>query len=222
MAILEVHDGRGRVERVSLTRDEPFIFGSSPACTVVLNDPSVALVHGRIRWQKRKYKIDAGAEVDALEVNGKRIKSSTLYQGDEIRVGSSRIFVISTEEHDAAREDDKTRIQAAPKAQGLGVGKGSPRPAAFFEADSVAEVLDGPTRPAPLKRKHRSKERLEAAVPAAVATTKGKRHFGGWLLSRLLPASDAPGEERVISSPMVVGLTITLAIFLIASFGLYI
>ncbi len=221
MAILEVHDGRGRVERVSLTRDEPFIFGSSPACTVVLNDPSIALVHGRIRWQKRKYKIDAGAEVDALEVNGKRIKSSTLYQGDEIRVGSSRIFVISTEEHDAAREDDKTRIQAAPKAQGLGAGKGSPRPAAFFEADSVAEVLDGPTRFAILKRKHRSKERLEAAVPAAVATTKGKRHFGGWLLSRLLPTSDAPGEERVISSPMVVGLTITLAIFLIASFGLW-
>ena len=100
MAILEVHDGRGHVQRVTITREEPALFGTSPSCAIVLGGEGVAPVHGRIRGSKRKYKVDAGAGIDAIEVNGKRVKSSTLYQGDEIRVGLCRIFVITTEDRD--------------------------------------------------------------------------------------------------------------------------
>ena len=222
MAILEVHDGRGRVERVPFTRDEPFIFGSSPACTLVLNDPGIAPVHGRIRWQKRKYKVDAGAEVDAIEVNGKRIKTSTLYQGDEIRVGTSRLFVITTEDGNVEiPADDKTRIQSAPKAISSAPSQGVSRSAQVFESPSFPEILDQPTRAKSSKRRKARRDLLEADGNLEVRPVTAKPGFAGWLRSRLIPASDAPGKERVVSSPMVVGLLATLAILILSSFGLW-
>jgi outer membrane protein assembly factor BamB len=221
MAILEVHDGRGRVERVVLTRDEPFIFGSSTACSVVIDEPSVAPVHGRIRWKKRKFKLDAGADVESIDLNGKRIKSSSLYQGDEIRVGSTRIFVISTEDANEPPEDDKTRVQAAPKAMGSPVATVSKRSRGVFEGDAVARALDLPSRPEPLKRSRAWRKELQNSEPSEAAVPATKPGFGGWVRSRMAPASDAPGQERVISSPMVVGLAITLVILIVASFGLW-
>ena len=37
MATLEIHDGRNRVRRVRITRDNPVMFGSDPMCDVVLD-----------------------------------------------------------------------------------------------------------------------------------------------------------------------------------------
>src|SRR6185312_11533247 len=52
MSTLEVHDGQGRVRRVSVDRDQTVLFGSSPKCDVVLDDPDVLPFHGRIRWTR--------------------------------------------------------------------------------------------------------------------------------------------------------------------------
>ncbi len=225
MAILEIHDGKGRVERVEIARDEPCIIGSNPTCTIVINDPAVAPIHGRILWQKRRYKIDAGADVDAIEVNGKRLKKSTLYQGDEIRIGTTRVFVISTEESRVAiPADDKTRIQPAPKVY-VPTGRSStpksrneekskrkekPSKPNLFEAldlDEVDILEDG--------------EDLEPVYGSSRARQKPKVSFWQWLKSRILPQNDAPGQERVISSPFVVGLIITFVILVLSSFGLW-
>ena len=54
MATLEVHDGRGRVERVAIARDHPVMLGSSPKCDIVLEGDGVLPFHGRIRWKPRK------------------------------------------------------------------------------------------------------------------------------------------------------------------------
>ena len=52
MATLEVHDGQGRVERVTISRDQTILFGSSPKCDIVLDGPEVLPFHGRLRWKQ--------------------------------------------------------------------------------------------------------------------------------------------------------------------------
>src|SRR4051812_45077934 len=114
MATLEVHDADGRVTRVRITRDNPATFGSDALCDVVLSGSEVAPFHGRIRWSKQRYKVDASPGVAAFQVNGKKLVSSSLYQGDEILVGDCRIFVLSVAED--VTHGDKTVVQPAPAA----------------------------------------------------------------------------------------------------------
>ncbi len=223
MATLEVHDGRGRVDRVGITPDDPVIFGTSAACSLVLEGDGIAPVHGRIRWQKRRYKVDAGADIDSVEVNGKRVKSSTLYQGDEIRVGPCRIFVISTEDRPATTlEDDKTRIQEAPKAYGHAHASPQPvaRPGAVFEAPSFANALESQPRPEPLRRQRPWKKAVVVADAEPEAIPKGSK-LAARIRSALAGAGNAPGEERVVSSPVVLGLAVMLVILLLSSVGLW-
>src|SRR5690348_8999911 len=54
MAMIEVHDGRGRVEFVTISRDVAATFGSDPKCDVVIDDPRALPFHGRIRWRRGK------------------------------------------------------------------------------------------------------------------------------------------------------------------------
>ena len=217
MAILEVHDGRGGVQRVTIARDEPVLFGTSPSCAIVLGGDGVAPIHGRIRWSKRRYKVDAGAGVDSIEVNGKRVKTSTLYQGDEIRAGLGRIFVITTEDHvRAPAEDDRTRIQAAP----IGHAPAS-RGAGVFESAAMAEVLDVPARPEPLKRRKDWKKVLEDVEPIVDLSRTKPEGARDRLRARFGLRGDAPGQERILSSPIILGLAATLVFLVVMSIALW-
>ena len=88
MATLEVHDGRGRVERVRIAHDQPVMFGSSPKCDVVLGGDGVLPFHGRVRWreQKKTFKVDASPEAEYILVNGQ--KMATLYNLQAISRGA--------------------------------------------------------------------------------------------------------------------------------------
>ena len=101
MATLEVHDGPGRVQRVTIARDQTVLFGSSPKCDIVLDDPGVLPFHGRIRWKRDRFKVDASPEAEFVEVNGRKMATSSFRQGDEIRVGSCRIFLINADDRAA-------------------------------------------------------------------------------------------------------------------------
>ena len=96
MATLEVHDDRGRVKRVMIANDQPVMFGSSPKCDFVLTGEGVLPFHGRVRWQpqKKRFKVDASPEAGYLLINGQKMASSSFRQGDEIQVGTNRIFLI--------------------------------------------------------------------------------------------------------------------------------
>src|SRR5215218_8209611 len=88
MAMLEVHDGPGRVRRVTISRDQTVLFGSSPKCDIVLEGPGVLPFHGRLRWKSTRFKVDASPDAQHLEVNGKRLAASSFRQGDELRIGT--------------------------------------------------------------------------------------------------------------------------------------
>ncbi len=216
MAILEVHDGRGHVHRVTIAREQPVLFGSGPPCAIVLGGDGVAPIHGRIRWSKKRYKVDAWVGVDSVEVNGKRVKSSTVYQGDEIRVGLGRIFVITTDDHgQTPPADDRTRVQAAPKAIA---------PASYiggvFESTAMAEVLDVPKRPEPLKRRRDWQGTLAKAEPSIDYAPPVPSGYWARVRARFGLKGDAPGQERVLSSPIVLGLAGALFALVVLSVAL--
>ena len=74
MATLEIHHGRNRVERVSISRDHPILFGSSPKCDIVIDGPGVVPYHGRLRWKSSGYyKVDASTDGEFVELNGRKV-----------------------------------------------------------------------------------------------------------------------------------------------------
>jgi outer membrane protein assembly factor BamB len=115
MAILEVHDGRGRVDYITISHDHTALLGSDPKCDIVLSDPKIQPFHGRLRWKGGKFKAEAFPEAQAIEVNGKRVVAASFRKGDEIKIGPYRIFLQSLDDSPGA--DDRTREQAAPRAR---------------------------------------------------------------------------------------------------------
>ena len=94
MATLEVHDDQGRVQFVELARDHPVLFGTSAACDIPLSGEGISPVHGRIRWKKGRYRVEASPDAEFVVVNGHKMTSSSLHQGDEMTVGPCRLFVM--------------------------------------------------------------------------------------------------------------------------------
>ena len=226
MATLEVHDGRGRVERVTIANDQPVMFGSSPKCDVVLSGEGALPIHGRIRWQtgKKRFKVDASPDAGYLLINGQKMASSSFRQGDEIQVGANRIFMIhagAPESPPAPPRDDVTRVQApvflAPPAAGTTIKRGSWR-----------QEPRGRRRPSGRGGRLRRSPR----PPAGRADRPGVWDFQpeakaepirGWrrLFFVFTARAYAPGQERVMSSPVVFGLAAALAVLILVGVALY-
>jgi hypothetical protein len=255
MATLEIHDGRNQVRRVRITRENPAMFGSDPMCDIVLDGPGIQPFHGRIRWKTRRFKADASPEVPWIEVNGLQVKSKSLYQGDEIRVGHCRIFLLSLE--DGPDHGEKTVVQEHPTA------RGSTRPEPEYhrmemappstEAPAPRPPKEG-TPESPFKRsKQRRSSDFDDVDEAISGKEKGRKRRRGELstpsalkggeMSAEMPAygdevgtapiarnafrnlfgsfERAPGDDRVLNSPLVIGLAVTFMILVAFSFALW-
>ncbi len=121
MATLEIHDGQGRVQFVELERNQMVLFGTSPSCDIILEDPEIKPVHGRIRWKSDRVKLEASPDAQFLTINGRKMVSGSAGQGDEIAVGSCRIFVLRLEGAPEAAtrtnpkaDDGRTRVMPPP------------------------------------------------------------------------------------------------------------
>ena len=235
MATLEIHDPDGRARFVELDREHPALLGASPACDVVLTGEGVLPVHGRIRWKGRRYKIDASPDAEYLEINGRKIVSASLHQGDEIRIGPCRIFVLRIDEAAAnapsmAEPKKKKRPRSGPsegptkvlqgatssvEAPVLKPPKASRAPApSIFERDDLLEEL-GLDQPAaePLAGPSARSAHRELKGPGPIG-----RLLARWRKAR--EDEDAPGREPIASSPTVVALTVLLAALVVMAFWL--
>ena len=252
MATLEIHDGRNQVRRVRITRENPVMFGSDPMCDVVIEGQGIQPFHGRIRWKARRYKADASPEVPWIEVNGRQVKSKSLYQGDEIRIGNCRIFLLSLEE--GPDHGEKTVVQDSPVATGApqarpnvpaavefhrmemappsieesqprSAGRGSPEPTLKRKKfrrprdfEGVEDAISGGPRSDSLTGLIRKVGEESAESPAPGGSGPGR---GGRRVGFLASFERAPGDDRVMTSPMVVGLLITFTLLVAFSFVLW-
>ena len=193
MATLEVHDGRGRVEMVTISRDHTALFGSDPKCDVVLDDPQALPFHGRLRFKAGKYRAEAFPEANALTINGKKVVAASLKQGDEIKVGAFKIFLVNAD--DGIVDPDKTREQAPPTALKRGGNRG---------------LVTNPATPAGASKP------LVQPPPPIMPPGPIKR-----FLNVLTAKDQRPGEERIVSSPLVLALVVALAVLVALGLGLY-
>ncbi len=98
MATLEVHDGQGRVQFVELCAIIPSCSGRALPATCVLEGDGIRPVHGRIRWKKPRFRVEASPDAEFVLINGTKMTAGSIHQGDEIAVGSCRIFLLRNDE----------------------------------------------------------------------------------------------------------------------------
>ena len=257
MATLEIHDERNQVRRVRITRDNPVMFGSDPMCDVVLEGAGVQPFHGRIRWKRDRFKADASPEVPWIEVNGTQVKSKSIHQGDEIRVGTCRIFLLSIE--DGPDHGEKTVVREPPfTAEPSPTRPGRAAPADFHKMEMAPPSVESPELPpssrfhaeVPLQRtKYRTAPEIEPNEPPVSHRSKtkpgltGLKGKAGDRPAEFPPVADpdfarlagrgkgvkwlfrsferAPGDDRVMGSPLVIGLVVTFGLLVVFSFVLW-
>ena len=224
MATLEVHDDEGRIERVAISREQPALFGSSPKCDIVLNGPGVLPLHGRIRWKSNRYKVDAFPEAQYVLVNGLKMASTSFHQGDEIQVGPCQIFLLHDDEdlpRETPRKNDITRVPPAPVV--------ARRPPPLEQVDwrndlevippSIETEIVEPTparTPSPTPTRTRRPAGRKGRVPRSPKAARN----AGKIWKALMPGNQPPGQERILSSPLVVGLVVTLVILVVLGVSL--
>jgi outer membrane protein assembly factor BamB len=194
MATLEVHDSRGAVEYVSIRPEKPIVFGSDPKCDLILKGSVVLPFHGRISWKGDRYKVEAFPEAKSLDFNGKKVISASFRTGDEVRIGECVLFMASSDE--PSRGSSGGGRAQAPRAERLSPApKEPPRSRQAGEA-TLAEALREESAPSPLEEPEQ-----------------------GGLFRRFLPQAEAPGQERIWSSPLV--LVLVLLLIVLSGAGIY-
>ena len=245
MATLEVHDGQGRVQFVELARDHPVLFGTSAHATSILEGEGIRPVHGRIRWNNKRFKLEASPDAEFVLINGTKMTTRASSKATRSRsaVAGSSCFESTTNQAAASPskgspEDARTRCcrLRAPQPDR------SRRPESRSRAHKVAGPRDEPptletgdlldsledqargreasdSAPAPLSRGW-SRGRGDPR-PIAKPRPAAKPGGPGWI-QRLLAASEkvAPGRERIASSPLVLGLVASLVILVGMGFWL--
>jgi len=219
MATLEVHDGQGRVQRVEISRERTVLFGSSPKCDIVLSGEGVLPFHGRMRWSAQRYKVDAFPAAEYLEINGRRMTSSSVRQGDEITIGPCRIFMIYADE-DLPR-DDVTRVQPAPvltTPPSTAPPSHSRRKHAIERTDRRKDLetsSHGAVAALNLARTSRKEAKAERAIAKESEPSSAAPRLNA-LRRFFAPRDAAPGEERILNSPLILGLVGSLAVLVLA------
>jgi len=79
---------------VTLTAERPEItIGRLPENDVVLNDPQVAAIHARVRAMEGRWVIYDEDTESGTYVNRQRVKVAELQDGDEILIGTNKVFL---------------------------------------------------------------------------------------------------------------------------------
>jgi outer membrane protein assembly factor BamB len=224
MATLEIHDDRGHVQRVLISREYPALLGSSPDCDIVLHGNGILPVHGRIRWKGRRFKVDASPQARAIERNGKKVATAAFRIGDEVRIGAFRIFMINP---DSGPLDDKTRLAAPQEARASGPLSRTFEKLGWLRGLEVAPPsveMPGESGSSPIDASY--DRALKAAVARREAKEQAKKSQAGgpWgrrLVSMLAARDERPGHERILTSPLVLGLAASLVVLVMLGFWIH-
>jgi outer membrane protein assembly factor BamB len=245
MATLEVHDGQGRVQFVELGRDHPVLFGTSAACDVLLDGEGIRSVHGRIRWKQRRFRVEASPDAEFVVVNGTKMTAASIRQGDEIAVGGCRIFLLRNDDDldnadarpHASADEGRTKVMTAPLAPLESNPEGPPGPGhrrsrSHRHRESLVERDDWTSDLREVARDTKTKGATDRSVArdaghgvtglAVSAPAKGPRGWRGfWELLKPMKGPQAPGQERIIASPVVLSLVACFLVLVAMIAGLF-
>lgn len=231
MATIEIHDGKGGVVRRLIDDDRPLLFGTSKECDIVLPGPGVFPVHGRMRIKDGKMKVQASPASGALDVNGKLVEAKSLAPGDELRLGAAKIYLVNLDV--TTMRGNEEAAQAKPFeemawAAALDLAKPAPpskgpkdkddRPMLFRSKGKgalpeVDEQYDKLLKEAQIRKAQEAADRAE----------KRANRVGpvAWVMKALAAKDQKPGEERILTSPLVLGLAAALVLLVVFGVGLW-
>jgi outer membrane protein assembly factor BamB len=225
MATLEVHDDRGGVVYVAIASGSTALIGRDAKCDVVLESPDVLPIHARLRWKRGRLKVEATPEARAIDLNGRRVIASKLRQGDELRIASHRIFVLSAEEN--APDGEVTRVQPRPPAASrLERGDWLKDLEVAPPEPTVERPEDDDARGRPSLAWVRMAAKSSAVVdvarsPAEASEQPARGRLWRGVADAVLGRDRAPDDERIATSPLVIGLVVSLAVLALLSAGLW-
>ena len=245
MATLEVHDGQGRVQFVDLVRDHPMLFGTSAACDVLLEGEGVLPVHGRISWKKKRFRVEASPDAEFVLINGTKMTAGSIHQGDEVVVGSCRMFLLRIDDgpgpgsarSKASADEGRTAVIASPFVPSQSKTEGPPGPGHRRSRSSTRgkSALEREDWLSSLQKQAEVAENLPViertlagvvgqVVAGASPTPQGKaasRSRAWWEGLKQVVGPQAPGQERIVSSPVVLGLVACLIVLVAMMVGLF-
>lgn len=89
-AKLIVRDHQGATFTVELSDSETLI-GRSHVSDVRLTDPSISRDHAAISWEGDHYTIEDLQTTNGTRLNGKRVRSGELADGDVVQIGQTSL-----------------------------------------------------------------------------------------------------------------------------------
>jgi pSer/pThr/pTyr-binding forkhead associated (FHA) protein len=87
-ARLIVKNGTAPGRIFEITEGETII-GRNPSTDVTLHDEGVSREHAVLSWEDGAFTLEDLQSTNGTRVNGKRVRSSPLASGDEIRIGGT-------------------------------------------------------------------------------------------------------------------------------------
>lgn len=86
---------QGAAEAYSLNEQDTLILGRARDCHIRVRDVQVSRNHCRLSSTAGRWHIEDLGSVNGIYVNGQRVKSCHLNNGDQIRIGSTRFWLVS-------------------------------------------------------------------------------------------------------------------------------
>ena len=249
MAFLEVITADGETAIRELHRRHPLAIGSHYSNDVVIAEPDVAVMQGRVTYTKQGYEL-AAAGFEPIDVNGSVTMKQLLENGDLIRIGTVIIRFVdrSPVRHRETAEPEVRRPTMLPK---IGKGKfvknelGSDRPGLDAlpkdegrESDDRGDeqrrsARDSDRRDIPRQRSTRPEPEpqplpdVSAELPLPeepVRRDPAKEKKNKEKKTAAAPgvlAPRRPGEEDALRSPLVLFLTVGAVLLLLAAATFY-
>ncbi|MBA4032496.1 MAG: hypothetical protein C0478_16625, partial [Planctomyces sp.] len=200
MPELLVKEGNGPSRVVPLTKTQPVMIGSLEFNEIVVPGDNIPAVVCRVSWSGSGFEITV-AGAPSVSVNGRNVSRAELSTGDVIAIGS---LVIRYE--DGAAPNNQAMPGKASEKPNASVSKSppskspAPQPVIIEELSaSFSDLPSLPNRGPSSETKPERGWRSNAVRPAPLGSLKGR-----------------PGEEDLLRSPFVLGMSITVGILLIA------
>jgi adenylate cyclase len=172
MALLRVNKGPGTGTEIEVSRSH-FVIGRGKDADFMISDPSMSRKHAEVIIENLQFTINDLGSANGIRLNGMRVSSKTLQDGDEIILGSSELIFISPNVSDAKTEVDNSAIQFKADQNN-------------YDDDEASIILDA-------KQFEELNKQLMTSPGSAADSSDSSKKFR--LLQAMLRVSNAVGNE---------------------------
>lgn len=202
MAYLTLRRADGTTETRELSRTQPTSIGRQQFNDICIPEREVLPLHCRIGWNKSQFEVTA-ATSDGVEVNGTAVAQAGLRSGDVVRVGTVDLEFDSSAV-DAGQSKDvsppppkKVSVKkvepSEPNANDLSLFEGK----VMTESQAVMEAMFSADED----------EQDDVFASDAIHPAFERKKFGKVEPTNVARRQVRPGEQEVLKSPLVLGLS---------------